>query len=185
MASAPAAQALRERVEKGESLSLHEVSPAAQPFLAALLAFLFPSRPIVVVTESLKTQEVFQQDLQTWTSQLSGGKPPLFYPAWEILPHEARLPHLDVISERLETLVALTEKPAPQGSLVVTNVTALLGGTLPPAELERRTRRLRKGARTEPLDLIEWLEQQGYEPEAQVAQQGISRCAAVFLTCGR
>ncbi|MGD1086915.1 MAG: transcription-repair coupling factor, partial [Verrucomicrobiota bacterium] len=35
-----------------------------------------------------------------------------------------------------------------------------------------RTRRLRKGHRADPLDLIEWLEGQGYEPEAQVAQKG-------------
>lgn len=33
--------------------------------------------------------------------------PLLFFPAWETLPHEDKLPHADVISERLETLVAL------------------------------------------------------------------------------
>ena len=32
-----------------------------------------------------------------------------FYPSWEVLPHETRLPHADVISERLETLVHLTQ----------------------------------------------------------------------------
>ena len=203
-------QDLRERVEKGESLSLDAVSPAAQPFLAVLLSSLLPGRPIIVVTDTLKTQEVFQQDIQTWLAQLPaptapdsvsrdapavrgfGEGGPLFYPSWEVLPDEARLPHVDVISERLETLVALAQQstpsnPGPQASggaaappskpllrsrLVVASVGALLERTLPPGELDRRTRRLRQGDRTGPLDLIEWLEEQGYEPEAQVTQKG-------------
>jgi transcription-repair coupling factor (superfamily II helicase) len=181
VASTPAVEALRKSVENGGVLSLDAVSPAAQPFLAALLAALFPNRPVVVVTESLKTQEVFQQDVQTWTAHLPPqpapgsdlpAASPLFYPPWEVLPHEARLPHVDVISERLETLVALAQKPVPQARVVVTCVAALLEKTLCPDELERRTRRLLKGHRADPLDLIEWLEAQGYEPEAQVAQKG-------------
>ncbi len=35
-----------------------------------------------------------------------------------------------------------------------------------------RTRVLNRGHRIEPLDLVEWLEEQGYEPEAQVTQKG-------------
>jgi transcription-repair coupling factor (superfamily II helicase) len=171
----PVAQVLRQSVEQGESLSLPGVNPAAQPFVAALVASLFPGRPVVVVIEGLKTQEVFQQDLQTWAKVASASgpeiPPPLFYPAWEVLPESASLPHQDVISERLETLVALAQKPTRPG-LIVTSVIALLEKTLPPAELQRRTRRLEKGCRLDPLDLIEWLEAEGYEPEAQVTQKG-------------
>ncbi len=94
-------------------------------------------------------------------------KPP-FYPDWEILPHEPRLPHADVIAERLDTLVALAGGP----QVVVASVTALLQRTFAPAELRRRVRRLARGHREEPLDVVEWLEDQGYEPEAQVAQKG-------------
>jgi transcription-repair coupling factor (superfamily II helicase) len=200
VASTPAVQALREGVEKGKFLSLDAVSPAAHPFLAVLLSSLFPDRPIIVVAQNLKTQEVFQQDIQTWLAHLPPPNPnpnpnlnlnlnlnlnpnpnlnpnlnppsSLFYPSWEVLPHEARLPHVDVISERLETLVALAQKPVSQARMVVASVTALLERTLPPSELERRTRRLQKGDHTDPLDLIEWLEGQGYEPEAQVTQKG-------------
>ena len=199
-------QALRDCVEKGESLSLDAVSPAAHPFLAVLLSALFPKRPIIVVAQNLKTQEVFQQDIQTWLAHLTvppaligihpgpgegvaarqrrptnhpiggggscGEGGPLFYPSWEVLPHEARLPHVDVISERLETLVALAQKPIAPASIVVASVTALLERTFPPSELDRRTRRLERGEHTDPLDLVEWLETQGYEPEAQVTQKG-------------
>ncbi len=38
--------------------------------------------------------------------------------------------------------------------------------------LGARTRTLKRGDRIEPLDLVEWLEEQGYEPEAQVTQKG-------------
>ena len=62
----PAVQALARRLEKGGVLSCESITPAAQPFLAAALRHLFPNRTIVVVTEGLKTQESFQQDISTW-----------------------------------------------------------------------------------------------------------------------
>ncbi len=153
-----------------------ELCASARPFFAALLQQLVPGRPIVIVTDSLKTQENFQQDLETWTSQLSTPDSQLvFYPAWEVFPHEGKLPHADVISDRLQTLIALSEKPAianRQSPIVVTSVTALLQKTFAPDDLKKRTRVLQRGDKTAPLDLIEWLETQGYEPEAQVTQKG-------------
>ena len=65
-----------------------------------------------------------------------------FYPAWEILPHESKLPHADVISERLETLVALGQPSAP---LIVANVVALLQRTFAPAALLNGTKTLKRG----------------------------------------
>ena len=173
-------QSLLRRLEAGGALSCAGVSPAAQPFLAVLLRRVFPKRPLVIVTDGLKTQEGFQQDVETWLKlptpkTKSPQRPPLFYPAWEILPHEGRLPHADVISERLETLIALSKNSAGKSAgaqMVVTNVTALLQRTFSPEETKARTRALNRGDRIEPLDLVEWLEDQGYEPEAQVTQKG-------------
>ncbi len=183
-------------------MSYAGVSPAAQPFLAALLRNVFPKRTTVAVTEGLKTQETFQQDIETWLafaaqpevqgskSKVQSPKPQslnpqsLFYPAWEILPHESKLPHADVISERLETLVALARQSAagksprkasvggPHSASITTNVVALLQRTFTADSLKARTRTLNRGDKIEPLDLIEWLEEQGYEPEAQVTQKG-------------
>ncbi|HRT10707.1 MAG TPA: transcription-repair coupling factor, partial [Candidatus Paceibacterota bacterium] len=146
---------------------------------------------MVVICESLKAQEILHQDLGTWLNQMGGGpdRSPAsrrpcggisgngiwFYPDWEILPGDSRLPHVDVISERLETLIALGEaagggeEPAP---LVVTNVLAVLQRTLAPEDLRRMTRRVERGSRVDPLELIEWLESLGYEPEAKVTQKG-------------
>jgi transcription-repair coupling factor (superfamily II helicase) len=181
-------QSLARRLEQGGVLSCANVSVAAQPFLAALLRHLFPQRTIVVVTEGLKSQESMQQDLATWlqveSCRLQAAPAcnlqpptfsPLFYPSWEVLPNDVRLPHADVISERLETLVALTQHatrntlPTP---IVVTSVVALLQRTFPAGVIRERTRMLARGDRVDPLDLIEWLEEQGYEPEAQVTQKG-------------
>jgi len=141
---------------------------------------------MVVVTDNLKTQESFQQDLETWLSLESTVHSPepaksrtpsslLFYPAWDVLPHEGRLPHADTISDRLETLVQLSRVSAlnPQPStLIVTSVTALLQKTFPPEMLRDHTRTLARGDKISPIDLIEWLEEQGCEPEAQVTQKG-------------
>ena len=197
----PAVQDLSRRVENGGALSFDTVCQAAQPFFAPLLQKLFPGRTIVAVTAGLKIQELFFQDIQTWTefgvqngqeSEIPNSKfQTLFFPAWEILPHESKLPHVDVISDRLQTLVALSsgkkggsaaekrsETPhvvsyeEEKGEIVVASVTALLQKTFPAGEIEKRTRIYQRGDRVEPLDLIEWLEEQGYEPEAQVTHKG-------------
>jgi len=160
----PVAQTLARRLEAGGAQAFSGIAAPARPFFAALLKKLFPQRPIVVVAENLKTQESFQQDLETWLRWS-----PLFYPPWEILPHEGRLPHADVISDRLQTLVALSGNPK---LLVVTSVTALLQKTFQPGEIQSRTRALARGDKIAPLELIEFLESQGYEPEAQVSQKG-------------
>jgi transcription-repair coupling factor (superfamily II helicase) len=175
VASVPVVQGLRGRVEQGgplPALVFPTVNTAAQPFFAVLLSKLFPGRPIVVVTEGLRTQEVFQQDIETWCKEAGRAKP-LFFPAWEVFPHEARLPHVDVVSERLETLVGLSQPfVKTQAPIVVTSVTALLQKTFQAGEIAKRTWSLRKGDSFDPLDLVEWLEKEGYEPEAQVTQKG-------------
>jgi transcription-repair coupling factor (superfamily II helicase) len=179
-----AAQSLCAQLEVRGVACCPGVAAAAQPFLVALLEEQFPTRTIVVVTDGLKSQENFHADLTTWQRLKSGAKSskaeplepkaearlPLFYPPWDILPHEHKLPHSDIISERLETLVALAN-PGP-AALVVTSVTALLQRTFPAPELRAKTRSLRRGDTINPLDLIEWLEEVGYEPEAQVTSKG-------------
>jgi transcription-repair coupling factor (superfamily II helicase) len=178
----PAVQDLQRHVERGGALSLDSVCTAAQPFFAVLLQKTFPGRPIVMVTSGLKVQELSHQDIQTWTdfepgdgsdAQHSVGKArTLFYPAWEILPHEGKLPHVDAISDRLQTLVTLAQRKESPDPIVVTSVTALLQKTFPAGEIDQRTRVYQRGDRIEPLTLVEWLEEQGYEPEAQVTHKG-------------
>ena len=49
---------------------------------------------------------------------------------------------------------------------------ALLQRTFPREVLSERIRTLTRGDRIDPQDLIQWLEEQGYDPEAQVTQKG-------------
>ena len=189
-------------------MSLSGVHAAAHPFFAAWLHRQFPDRPLLVITAGVKAQESFHQDVATWLmagSKAQSPKPrasvsgsplstlssqPLFFPSWDILPHEPKLPHVDVISERLETLVALSQRanaPAPKpkakaasrsprsslnSQLIVANVVALMQRTFAPGMIAARTRTLRRGETINPLDLVEWLEDEGYDPEAQVNAKG-------------
>ncbi len=177
----PAAHEVVQRVEQGECCAVTGVGGSGTGFLAAILARLYPATPVVVVTAGLKLQEAVHQDMETWSRLLlptaSGNQHPLllFCPAWEVLPHEGKLPHADVISERLETLAALAQKNEsgpPQPLLISASVAALQQRTLGLEQFRAGARRLKAGDRLEPLDLIEWLEASGYEPEAQVTQKG-------------
>jgi transcription-repair coupling factor (superfamily II helicase) len=191
ISNTPAVQSFARRLENGGVLSCAGIAQAAQPFFAVLLGRMFPNRPVVLVADNLKTQESFHQDIETWLASESKVESPkskpdatelpsansqlLFYPAWETLPHEGKPPHADTITDRLQTLVALADdsKLKTQNSkLLVTSVTALLQKTFPPQQLREQIRLLNRGDRINPLDLVEWLEEQGYEPEAQVTQKG-------------
>ncbi|MBN2506029.1 MAG: hypothetical protein JXQ71_04980, partial [Verrucomicrobia bacterium] len=211
-------QALVRRLEEGVDLRCDGVPRGVQAFLAVLLQRWFPRKTVVVVTDGLKSQESVHQDIATWRSLAAAARPgaksrsrpsatvpPLFFPAWDVLPDEGRLPHVDVISERLETLAAfcnpgdapnrcgpsagsgrvLTRAAGPGSArgagarpegasapLVVTSVAALLQRTFAPQSMVQRLRIVRRGDALDPLDLIEWLETQGYEPEAQVNHKG-------------
>ncbi|HSH94155.1 MAG TPA: transcription-repair coupling factor, partial [Roseimicrobium sp.] len=157
---------------QGGALSVAGTAGSSVTLLASFLRRQLPGHALVLVADTLKSQETLLQDLQTWTGPAEPA--PLFFPAWEVLPHESRLPHSDVISERLETLAALGSRDSGSkpGPIVVTSITALLQRTFSPEAISKRSRTLRRGDRWDPLDLVEWLEEQGYEPEAQVTQKG-------------
>ncbi len=181
--SAPECAAWLERVGAGGVCACPGVTASAHAFLAGLLAQSLPGRPVVLVAGTLKAQEALHADLTTWlnaaTHHESADKDrrhritARFFPAWDTLPHESKLPHADVISERLETLVALAgNSTAAALSPIVASVLALQQRTYAPDELLGRTRSLKRGDTFNPLDLIEWLEEVGYEPETQVTNKG-------------
>lgn len=167
----PTVQQLLQRLEPGKTVSCAGVTSASHAFWIAFLHWQRVDRTIMAVTGGLRSQEVLLQDLETWLRIEKQGQPikPLFFPPWETLPHEAKLPHSDTISERLETLVSLSQA-GPR--LVVASAMALMQRTFAPGEIASRTRLLKRGDRIDPLDLVEWLEEQGFEPEAQVTQKG-------------
>mgnify|MGYP003339583803 CR=1 FL=1 len=167
----PLLEALRSTPERGRLRELTRVAPAAWGHMAAALARAMPGRTLVVVVDGVKAQEGLHSDVATW---LAPGPAPLFFPAWEVLPHEKKLPHADVISERLGTLLALMSGPptGPVARVIVASAVALMQRTFLVEGLRGRLRTIRRGDTCNPLDLIEWLEEQGYEPETQVTGKG-------------
>ena len=167
------------KVEKiGELLSLDGVSSGSEAFIITVISQLLPARPLIVVCPTVQIQEQVHHELKTWlpyfTNSALQAPDPQFFPAWDVLPHESRLPHADVLSERLETLIHLakTQKKAAPSPLVVANGIGFLQRSFTQAELKKRFRNFALADQIDPMDLVEWLEDQGYEPEAQVTQKG-------------
>jgi transcription-repair coupling factor (superfamily II helicase) len=140
-------------------LSLNSLADAGKPFVASLLSQI-ADRPILIVTDGLKSQEGFFNDLQTLLSGVQ------FYPAWETLPHEDVLPHADTIADRLK---ALTNLNAP---ITVASVQALMQRTFAPDYFMSLRMEVRLGQEIELQDFLDTLAKLGYHAEYQVNDPG-------------
>ena len=154
------------------------MADAAKPFVVALLSQI-SNRPVLVVTDGLKSQETFFNDFQAFVPDA------LFYPAWETLPHENVLPHADTIADRLKVLNALTEEGtdrravrsgAPGGRAlppcVVASIQALMQRTFSASALSALRFPLSIGQTLELDALLAALTERGYSPEYQVNERG-------------
>ncbi|WP_459826281.1 transcription-repair coupling factor [Hydrogenophilus islandicus] len=91
------------------------------------------------------------------------------FPDWETLPYDPFSPHQDLISERLATLYAITQKRV---DVVVTSVTAAMPQIAPPAFIAGRIFHYRQGERINVEAFRTQLALAGYEPVAQVLRPG-------------
>ena len=177
MLQSPLRLPIKRRLDAGGFLSLNSVADPGKPFVTAWLAQL-AQRPILVVTDGLKSQEAFFNDLQTF---LPGAR---FYPAWETLPHEDQLPHAATIADRLKVLSelaggapgpgspALADGAIPPPTVIVSSVQALLQRTFAPDQFSALRFSIAVG---QPLDLQEFSDRLlalGYHAEFQVAERG-------------
>ncbi len=150
---------IKRRLNAGDFLSLNSLADAGKPFIASLLSRI-ANRPILIVTDGLKSQEAFFNDLQTLLPGVQ------FYPAWETLPHEDVLPHADTIADRLKTLTNLN---APA---TVASVQALMQRTFAPDYFLSLRLEVRLGQELELQDFLDTLARLGYHPEYQVNDPG-------------
>ena len=175
---------IKRRLDAGDVLRLNSVADAAKPFVVSLLAQI-TNRPVLVVTDGLKSQEAFFNDLQTFQPDA------LFYPAWETLPHEEVLPHVDTIADRLKVLTALlnsqrstlnaqlstntadcgnrARKGAPT---IVASAQALMQRTFSASALSALHFPLALGQNLELDALVSALTERGYSPQYQVGERG-------------
>jgi len=111
------------------------------------------------------------------------GGSPLFYPAWETCRTRTSSA-CRVISDRLQTLVALSDNSSlvtRHSPLIVTSVTALVQKHSRPVKFKAASA---AGARRQncAARLIEFLEEQGYEPERRFRRRANSPCAVASWT---
>ena len=154
----PATPRVAAAIDAGGFLCLAPVAEPARPFVAALLARKL-DRPLLIVTDGLKSQEAWELSL------IAFGATPQFYPAWESPPHTGQLPSADVIGDRLRVL----NQPGP---IIVASVQSLLQRTFSPTAFRTQLMELRVGREMEMDSLAGKLVRLGYEREAQVQQRG-------------
>ncbi|MFA5191292.1 MAG: transcription-repair coupling factor [Verrucomicrobiia bacterium] len=180
-------------------MSLAPVAEPARPFLAALLARKL-SRPLLIVTDGLKSQEAWELSL------IAFGAEPQFHPAWESLPHVG-LPSADVIADRLRVLRSLCALECGRGlsaptrsvaqatadgrgaeapptfqtsqapplhppPIIVASAQALMQRTFSPKALRTLLLELHVGQEMEMDSLAGKLVRLGYAREAQVQERG-------------
>lgn len=92
-----------------------------------------------------------------------------FFPGWEILPYELKIPHSEVIGRRLESLYELVTGRSP---VVVTTVRACLEKTIPTEELGQRSITLKVGESADFDQLSRKLSDLGFRRLPQVEEVG-------------
>lgn len=161
----------KSRFPAGSVLPLEGVAIQAIPFLVAEMRR--EGNPaLLVVTGGTKAQELFHQDLISWCSleQKIKLSMPDYFPSWGVLPLENRLPQVDTLGDRLGTILDLNREG--QGACVVAQVESILEKTFSVSNFKNRLRSLQTKNTADPLELLDWLEAQGYDSVAKVAQKG-------------
>ncbi|MCS1409675.1 MAG: Transcription-repair-coupling factor [Verrucomicrobia subdivision 3 bacterium] len=183
-------EALGRRLQVSGGVIEEGLAPASWSFLAALIHRLEPGAPLLLAASGLERQEALHRDFQIWREWLGGDLGlereaggaewgdfggACFFPEREGLAHEARGRAGDAVRERLETVMALRafrERAGGEAPVVVASGAGLLQKTFSLQGLEGRVKAVGLGQELDPLDLVEWLEGQAYEPEAKVTQKG-------------
>ncbi|MDD4455390.1 MAG: CarD family transcriptional regulator, partial [Candidatus Methanomethylophilaceae archaeon] len=160
---------------EGSVLPLDGVDPSAAPFLADQLRRL-GRYSLLAVNGGARNQELFHQDMLSWSSldsKNSNSNGIYYFPSWDVLPEEERLPEAETLGERLQTLIGLRGlRRSSEPACVVAQVDSILQKTFSPSCFEQYLCTLKVGEECDPLALLDKLESWGYDPVAKVAQKG-------------
>ena len=163
IAAAPPLAAKLARVQAGEAVSFEHVVPAAQPFLAALLARHAKTR-VWIVCPDIRAQEVMHNELLQWFPDA------LFFPELEKAPVEGALPDPESVAERLGIAQRLT---TTKGRQIVVLTRFSLDSEVPtPAALKQLTFPLHRSMHLDRDEVLRKLAEAGYEHVAQVSARG-------------
>jgi len=191
-------------------IKLEGIDRAGFCFVSAYIHSKLPDCDILVVLENAAEQEAVWNDFTTWQKVLSGDSSGendgqkdsaelLFFPAWDVLPNDGRLPGVDSLSERLSTITELvrrdtgafqkksSDQPAQKGDnepsadnkdnarhgkVVIASAISLIQKTLSPEFIKSRTLVLKPGDHIGIHQITEHLASSYYEPVAKVSQKG-------------
>ena len=92
-------------------------------------------------------------------------------PAWDCLPYDRVSPNPEIVAERIATLARLLEPPSGP-RIVLTTVNALVQRVPPRRMFEGATLDIRAGGRTDPEELIRFLDRNGYGRASTVMETG-------------
>ena len=122
-------------------------------------------RQMLAVVPTTDAAEELRDDLEA----ILGEQHVRYFPDWELIPFEAKSPHVEVTALRLESLQALL---IGQPVVVVAPVAALLKPTLEPEALAAASRVVRVGDVVDLDELARWLRALSFEAANQVQEMG-------------
>ena len=123
---------------------------------------------LVVVTPDLNSARRLLEELQFYKSA-SSSYPVLSFPDWETLPYDLFSPYQDIISQRLATLVALSNLDT---GILVVSVTTAMHRLIPQEYLLAHSLLLRKGQSLNLQEFRNKLQNNGYRIVSQVNEHG-------------
>ena len=132
-------------------------------------------RPVLVVAADATRAQERYEDLLAWSAASSRV---LLFPAFDALPYEQLPVPADMLTRRVEVLIALSAAGSQPPPLIVTSPTALASLLPPPAEFGNRVVVLRLGEELAPNALLAALEAGGFarsplvEVPGQYSQRG-------------
>ena len=163
----PEYRRLREKLQNSEGIpALTGITEAARPFVVASLAISLKQPLLLVVSDEVEALQM----VETIKSFVPNPSDVFCLPDRDALPYERLIGDTVTTQQRLQTLIAMVERE--RTPLVVCSARTLTQLVIPPQELSASLFRLQAGQEVDLTMLLEHLYNLGYEPVAEVEEQG-------------
>lgn len=160
-------------LSSGQILQIEGIIPEAASFVAAYVQGLQIFSHIVLLAAGSQKQDTLFQDLTSWYSIDKKLPTPFLFPSWEVNPTEEKLPDLNILGERLKfVLHAGFQEEFKASACLVLQPPSLLQKTYSQTFIHKLTLPLNINSQTDPLILIDRLEELGYERVEKVTSKG-------------
>jgi transcription-repair coupling factor (superfamily II helicase) len=150
----------------GSSINIDDLPYAARPAVIAAIAE-SSKRPVIVLSSRSDRSDVLSSAVAEF---LDSSRSIVHWPAPAALPYE-RLPR--DADQSADFVAALSQLASdPMASIVFASASSITHAVMTPGDLERQTRRVRKGDLLRQSDVSSWATSVGYEPVTIVQRVG-------------